>query len=30
MAPLVVFLAADESSKMTGQVLINDGGGWIA
>ena len=29
MAPLVVFLAADESSKMTGQVLVNDAGSWI-
>jgi NAD(P)-dependent dehydrogenase (short-subunit alcohol dehydrogenase family) len=29
MAPLIVFLAADESSKMTGQVLINDAGSWI-
>jgi 3-oxoacyl-[acyl-carrier protein] reductase len=30
MDPLIVFLAADESSKMTGQVLINDAGSWIA
>lgn len=30
MAGLIVFLAADESSKMTGQVLINDAGTWFS
>lgn len=30
LAPLVVFLASDESSKMTGQVPIDDAGSWIA
>jgi NAD(P)-dependent dehydrogenase (short-subunit alcohol dehydrogenase family) len=30
MAGLVVYLAADESSKMTGQVLINDAGTWFS
>jgi NAD(P)-dependent dehydrogenase (short-subunit alcohol dehydrogenase family) len=29
MTGIVVFLAADESSKMTGQVLINDAGTWF-
>ena len=29
MAGLIVFLASDESSKMTGQVLINDAGTWF-
>jgi enoyl-[acyl-carrier-protein] reductase (NADH) len=29
MTGVVLFLAADESSKMTGQVLINDAGTWI-
>jgi NAD(P)-dependent dehydrogenase (short-subunit alcohol dehydrogenase family) len=27
---LVVFLASDESSKMTGQLLINDAGSWFS
>jgi 3-oxoacyl-[acyl-carrier protein] reductase len=30
MTGLIVFLAADESSKMTGQVLINDAGTWFS
>jgi NAD(P)-dependent dehydrogenase (short-subunit alcohol dehydrogenase family) len=30
MAGLIVFLACDESSKMTGQVLINDAGTWFS
>jgi 3-oxoacyl-[acyl-carrier protein] reductase len=29
MTGVVLFLASDESSKMTGQVLINDAGAWI-
>ena len=29
MTGVVLFLACDESSKMTGQVLINDGGTWF-
>ena len=29
MTGVVLFLAADESSKMSGQVLINDAGTWI-
>jgi 3-oxoacyl-[acyl-carrier protein] reductase len=29
MTGLIVFLASDESSKMTGQVLINDAGTWF-
>jgi NAD(P)-dependent dehydrogenase (short-subunit alcohol dehydrogenase family) len=29
MTGVVLFLASDESSKMTGQVLINDAGSWI-
>jgi len=27
---LVVFLASDESTKMTGQLLINDAGSWFS
>jgi 3-oxoacyl-[acyl-carrier protein] reductase len=30
MTGVVVFLAADESSKMTGQILINDAGAWFS
>jgi 3-oxoacyl-[acyl-carrier protein] reductase len=30
MAGLIVYLASDESSKMTGQVLINDAGTWFS
>lgn len=30
MTGVVVFLACDESSKMTGQVLINDAGTWFS
>jgi NAD(P)-dependent dehydrogenase (short-subunit alcohol dehydrogenase family) len=30
MTGIVVFLASDESSKMTGQVLINDAGTWFS
>jgi len=30
MTGLIVFLASDESSKMTGQVLINDAGTWFS
>jgi NAD(P)-dependent dehydrogenase (short-subunit alcohol dehydrogenase family) len=30
MTGLILFLASDESSKMTGQVLINDAGTWFA
>jgi len=30
MTGLVVFLASDESSKMTGQMLINDAGTWFS
>jgi NAD(P)-dependent dehydrogenase (short-subunit alcohol dehydrogenase family) len=29
MTGIVVFLASNESSKMTGQVLINDAGTWF-
>ena len=29
MTGIVVHLAADESSKMTGQVLVNDAGTWF-
>ena len=29
MTGVIVFLASDESSKMTGQVLINDAGTWF-
>jgi NAD(P)-dependent dehydrogenase (short-subunit alcohol dehydrogenase family) len=29
MTGVVLFLASDESSKMTGQVLINDAGTWF-
>ena len=30
MTGIVLFLASDESSKMTGQVLINDAGTWFS
>ena len=30
MTGIVVFLASDESTKMTGQVLINDAGTWFS
>jgi NAD(P)-dependent dehydrogenase (short-subunit alcohol dehydrogenase family) len=30
MTGLIVYLACDESSKMTGQVLVNDAGAWIS
>jgi 3-oxoacyl-[acyl-carrier protein] reductase len=30
MTGVIVFLASDESSKMTGQVLINDAGTWFS
>jgi enoyl-[acyl-carrier-protein] reductase (NADH) len=30
MTGLIVFLSSDESSKMTGQVLINDAGTWFS
>ena len=30
MTGIVVFLATDESSKMTGQILINDAGTWFS
>lgn len=30
MTGLIVYLASDESSKMTGQVLINDAGTWFS
>ena len=30
MTGVVLFLSADESSKMTGQVLINDAGTWFS
>jgi enoyl-[acyl-carrier-protein] reductase (NADH) len=30
MTGVVLFLASDESSKMTGQVLINDAGTWFS
>jgi NAD(P)-dependent dehydrogenase (short-subunit alcohol dehydrogenase family) len=30
MTGLIVYLASDESSKMTGQVLVNDAGAWIS
>lgn len=30
MTGVVLFLACDESSKMTGQVLINDAGTWFS
>ena len=29
MTGVVLFLASEESSKMTGQVLINDAGTWF-
>jgi hypothetical protein len=29
MTGLIVYLASNESSKMTGQVLINDAGCWF-
>jgi NAD(P)-dependent dehydrogenase (short-subunit alcohol dehydrogenase family) len=30
MTGLIVYLASDESAKMTGQVLVNDAGAWIS
>lgn len=30
MTGVVLFLASDESSKMTGQILINDAGAWFS
>ena len=30
MTGVIVFLASDESSKMTGQILINDAGAWFS
>jgi NAD(P)-dependent dehydrogenase (short-subunit alcohol dehydrogenase family) len=30
MTGLIVYLASDESAKMTGQVLINDAGTWFS
>jgi NAD(P)-dependent dehydrogenase (short-subunit alcohol dehydrogenase family) len=30
MTGVVLFLASDESSKMTGQILINDAGSWFS
>jgi NAD(P)-dependent dehydrogenase (short-subunit alcohol dehydrogenase family) len=30
MTGIVVFLASDDSSKMTGQTIINDAGTWFA
>jgi NAD(P)-dependent dehydrogenase (short-subunit alcohol dehydrogenase family) len=30
MTGLIVYLASDESSKMTAQVLVNDAGAWIS
>ena len=29
MTGVIVFLASDDSSKMTGQILINDAGSWF-